>query len=94
MRPALLILTTSLFTLAASTVTRPQRPDPSFPQPDSGLVTDELGFGLGKNNGMMTLADALTLERRAGVWWDYARDISSVVSGGLRLGMGFRLTMD
>lgn len=28
----------------------------------------------------ISLADALTLERKASVWWDYARDVSSVVS--------------
>ncbi|WOO82778.1 FAS1 domain-containing protein [Vanrija pseudolonga] len=28
----------------------------------------------------ISLADALTLERKASVWWDYARDVSSVTS--------------
>lgn len=28
----------------------------------------------------LSLADALTLERRASLWWDYARDVAAVVS--------------
>lgn len=29
--------------------------------------------------GGATLAEALTIDRKAAVWWDYARDVSSVV---------------
>jgi len=28
----------------------------------------------------LNLADVLTVERRASLWWDYARDVASVVS--------------
>jgi hypothetical protein len=58
------------------------KPDPSFPQ--SGTLRpanlqalgSSIGIGAG---GGANLADTLTLERRAGLWWDYARDISAVV---------------
>lgn len=50
--------------------------DPSFPQPGSLLSPDRMGT---PSTQGMTLADALTLEKKAGVWWEYARDISSVV---------------
>jgi hypothetical protein len=43
----------------------------------AGLQTPEhIGVGSGS---VANLADTLTLERRAGLWWDYARDISAVV---------------
>jgi hypothetical protein len=48
-----------------------------------------------------SLADTLTVERRGRVWWDYARDVSSVVSrreitsfyflGRLRVRSGWRM---
>lgn len=60
--------------------------DPSFPQPGTmgpgGLASPfdkapgDVGVGSGPG---ANLADTLTLERRAGLWWDYARDISAVV---------------
>lgn len=37
-----------------------------------GAPSTEIATGL-------NLADALTLERRASVWWDYARDVAAVV---------------
>jgi hypothetical protein len=55
--------------------------DPSFPQPGSGGI----GIGGGVESGaggtvkVMSLADALTLERKAGVWYDYARDVANIV---------------
>ena len=84
MRQAFITLTTLL---AASTLVvgsqlplMPKTPgkimsDPSFPQ--TGFVgTDgpvpQAGQGA-------TLAEALTVDRRAGVWWDYARDVSTIV---------------
>lgn len=50
--------------------------DPSFPQP--GLA----GFDgpVPQGGPGATLAEALTVDRRAGIWWDYARDVSSIVS--------------
>lgn len=44
------------------------------------------GVGVGSPASGMSLADALTLERKASLWWEYARDVASVVSsvkGGL-----------
>jgi hypothetical protein len=60
--------------------------DPSFPQSGtmgSGGVVSPFDkavgdIGVGSGSGA-NLADTLTLERRAGLWWDYARDISAVV---------------
>lgn len=59
--------------------------DPSFPQPGTlipdnahGLESSTGHIGVGTGGGA-NLADTLTLERRAGLWWDYARDISAVV---------------
>lgn len=92
MRRALFIVTAVLAGTAAATQLplgteqAPSRPmsDPSFPQPGSGL--DRLGgVGIGGSAGVpsgkgMTLADTLTVDRRGSVWWDYARDIGSVVS--------------
>lgn len=37
------------------------------------------GPSTGDNAGL-SLADALTLERKASLWWEYARDVASVVS--------------
>lgn len=51
--------------------------DPSFPQ--QGVFTDHNQVKDGTVHGV-NLADTLTMERKAGVWWDYARDISAVVS--------------
>lgn len=49
--------------------------DPSFPQPGfAGMNGPVPQAGQGA-----TLAEALTIDRRAGVWWDYARDVSSIV---------------
>jgi len=60
--------------------------DPSFPQ--SGLLGTE---GPVPQAGQgATLAEALTVDRRAGVWWDYARDVSSIVNrvlGRVMLGL-------
>jgi hypothetical protein len=49
--------------------------DPSFPQPGTpGLAMDLPSLPA------MSLADALTIEKKASLWWDYARDVGSVVS--------------
>jgi hypothetical protein len=47
------------------------RPGPKF-----GADDEPARIGVGR----ASLADRLTVERRGGVWWDYARDVSSVVS--------------
>jgi hypothetical protein len=61
------------------------RTDPSFPQPGvmDGVYGGKVGGdGRGKHVGDTTqganLADTLTLDRRAEVWWEYARDVSAV----------------
>lgn len=55
--------------------------DPSFPQ--QGLAGfDDLPSPQGGPGA--TLAEALTVDRRAGIWWDYARDVSSIVSQAAR----------
>ena len=36
--------------------------------------------------GGVSLADTLTLERRGRIWWDYAREVQSVVRQALRIG--------
>jgi hypothetical protein len=36
--------------------------------------------GIGADGAGLNLADILTVERRASLWWDYARDVASVVS--------------
>ena len=89
MRRSLIAVTASFLTIATVSVSasqfaipNPQTPtkpisDPSFPQPGFGLSPDRIS-GPDLGNGM-TLVDALTLERKAGLWWDYARDVSSVV---------------
>ena len=52
--------------------------DPSFPQPAAGFGDMSLP---GKMAGQgMTLADTLTVDRRGSLWWEYARDVSSIVS--------------
>lgn len=85
MRRSIVILTASL--LLAASATASQHPlqstlstpsDPSFPPPGSLLNPDRVSIDNPKAPGM-TLADALTLERKATVWWEYARDVSSVV---------------
>lgn len=59
--------------------------DPSFPQTGSldpvhvHHSASDIGIG---NKGGANLADTLTLEKRAGLWWDYARDISAIVRSG------------
>ncbi|ORX34492.1 hypothetical protein BD324DRAFT_683438 [Kockovaella imperatae] len=55
--------------------------DPSFPQPGS-LGTDAgPSREVGKDGKWShTLADALTMGRKAGVWWEYARDVSGVAT--------------
>ena len=96
---AAVLLLASLTTAHATAVAAPQLPlphsdpsrhgDPSFPQPGSRLMSapdanpDRTIVGPSAGRGGMTLADALTLERKAGVWWDYARDVSSVVGVAL-----------
>lgn len=50
--------------------------DPSFPQ--SGLLGTEGPIPQAGQGA--TLAEALTVDRRAGVWWDYARDVSSIAN--------------
>jgi hypothetical protein len=51
--------------------------DPSFPQAG---VMDSPGTNtaVGDTAHGANLADTLTLERKAGLWWEYARDVSSV----------------
>lgn len=51
--------------------------DPSFPQPG---VMDLPGTdtAVGDAGRVANLADTLTLDRKAGLWWEYARDVSSV----------------
>ena len=51
--------------------------DPSFPQ--SGVM-DLAGANtvVGDAGRVANLADTLTLDRKAGLWWEYARDVSSV----------------
>ena len=57
--------------------------DPSFPPP--GLMDPPPHMGnIGGEVKGMSLVDVLTVERRASLWWDYARDISSVVSPPMR----------
>ncbi len=106
MRRSLLVLTASLLVASAAATQLPlpgpsknstSKPmsDPSFPQPGSIPAADRL---LGSSNSEMSLADALTLERKAGVWWDYARDVSSVVrlnvfSSFLYVGIGADVVM-
>jgi hypothetical protein len=83
MRRAFITLTTLL--AAGTLVASSQLPlgpnlgkpmsDPSFPQPgllDTDGPIPQAGQGA-------TLAEALTIDRRAGVWWDYARDVSTIV---------------
>ncbi|KAL1408967.1 hypothetical protein Q8F55_005784 [Vanrija albida] len=76
----------ALVLLAASAAAfRPVRlPDavqvsPALPEADdpSQFVIQPIDTGSAPG---ISLADALTLERRASVWWDYARDVSSVTS--------------
>lgn len=105
MRRSLLVLTASLLVASAAATQLPlpgpsknstsKMSDPSFPQPGSIPAADRL---LGSSNSEMSLADALTLERKAGVWWDYARDVSSVVrldvfSSFLYVGIGADVVM-
>lgn len=40
------------------------------------------GVHTGTGGTALNLADVLTVERRASLWWDYARDVASVVSVG------------
>lgn len=50
-----------------------------------GFATGD-GIDAGTATGL-SLADALTLERRASLWWEYARDIASVVSHRVQAGI-------
>ena len=65
-----------------------QRPDPSFPQ--IGVMPVKQGSNdqspaFDPNGGVkQTLGDALTIGRKAGLWWEYARDVATVVSQPLR----------
>ena len=56
--------------------------DPSFPQ--HGTIKGIQGTNGPVSQGV-TLAEALTIDRKAGVWWDYARDVTSVVSRAVGL---------
>lgn len=48
--------------------------DHSFPQPG---VMAEVG-NVGDEARVANLADMLTLDRKAGLWWEYARDVPTV----------------
>jgi hypothetical protein len=56
------------------------------PAPADGFVDviagaeDQTVLNPGTGGAGLSLADALTLERKASLWWEYARDVSSVVS--------------
>lgn len=50
-------------------------------QDSNGQTVFKQGVGVGSPASGMSLADALTLERKASLWWEYARDVASVVSG-------------
>lgn len=54
---------------------KPERNDPSFPQQG---VMEGPGHKVGDTAQGANLADTLTLDRKGGLWWDYARDISAV----------------
>ena len=88
MRRSLIALTTILaassFALASQLpLGQPMRhppSDPSFPQPGAFAGIDRPSVEGGPvRAGGATLAEALTIDRKAAVWWDYARDVSSVV---------------
>lgn len=50
-------------------------------QAAQAVFTDPLGSSpIGVGQGGPSLADALTVERRASLWFEYARDVSSIVS--------------
>jgi len=79
MRKSLLTLLVGATALAlpvsALSYQKPMK-DPSFPQSNAGFGDINTGI----NDRQMTLADALTLERKVGVWYDYARDVGSVTA--------------
>jgi hypothetical protein len=52
------------------------------PPTDSTSPAGDNGGVVGVPSGGLNLADVLTVERRASLWWDYARDVASVVSSG------------
>lgn len=50
-------------------------------QAAQAVFADPLGSApIGVGQGGPSLADALTVERRASLWFEYARDVSSIVS--------------
>lgn len=50
-------------------------------QAAQAVFSDPLGTSpIGVGQGGPSLADALTVERRASLWFEYARDVSSIVS--------------
>lgn len=50
-------------------------------QAAQAVFNDPLGSApIGVGQGGPSLADALTVERRASLWFEYARDVSSIVS--------------
>lgn len=60
-----------------------QQSDELSPQGQAAqaVFTDPLGSSpIGVGQGGPSLADALTVERRASLWFEYARDVSSIVS--------------
>lgn len=79
-------LALTLATLAAATLVRlPEAGEvttPSVGGVDSELQAVFAPPGRVDTGGAIgfTLADALTVERRASLWWDYARDVADVVS--------------
>lgn len=66
---------------AAAPVVAPAAPAPadSFVDVIAG-AEDQTVLNPGTGSAGLSLADALTLERKASLWWEYARDVSSVVS--------------
>ena len=88
MRRSIVVLTTlfaatsvvaaSQFPIKDQTPGRPLS-DPSFPQ--AGMGFDGV---VGSSGGQgVTLADTLTIDRKGSLWWDYARDLSTVVRHAL-----------
>ncbi|RXK39063.1 hypothetical protein M231_03687 [Tremella mesenterica] len=87
---SLLLLGTTATQRSLSPMVDQPTKDPSFPSDDILL---QMGHSqIGQNEGM-SLADVLTVERRASLWWDYARDVMSVNARLINMGQGKESTL-
>ena len=88
MRRTTWLLLASLAIAAAATSSSRMSADQSVHQVDKQHPLEKVLSGPGGYEALpalgLTLADALTVERKGRIWWDYARDVQSVVRSSLR----------